>query len=167
MANDRVWRECDYDEAWAPFNLRFAFRPDFHERQTPAIELPCDALVLDLSPLLLPDGPSPHFAAGQASVNASALRAFVWLTEGEMVTALDWQHPAYRYSPAQHALSDEDWAVPVFPDGDYFVHYAPGLTWGTFGHPWQMSLTLWGDALTATLGAELLTWLPRHPHSQA
>ena len=43
---------------------------------------------------------------------------------------------------------------------------------GTFAHPWQQSLTVWGDELVRTLGAELLTWLRRHaqspqPHSFA
>jgi hypothetical protein len=84
------------------------------------------------------------------------------------MTALDWQHTPYRYSPAQHALADLPfWPVPVFPDGDYYVHFAGGVEWGTFGHPWQQTLTLWGDALIESLGAELLSWLPQHPHSLA
>jgi hypothetical protein len=41
----------------------------------------------------------------------------------------------------------------------------PNLRWGTFGHPWQQSLCLWGAELLDSLGAELLTWLPRHPQS--
>ncbi len=41
----------------------------------------------------------------------------------------------------------------------------PDLRWGSFGHPWQQTLTIWGDELVATLGAELLTWLPKHRQS--
>jgi hypothetical protein len=57
--------------------------------------------------------------------------------------------------------------IPVFPNGDYFAHMTPDLRWGTFAHPWQQSLTIWGIELVEALGAELLTWLPRHPHGLA
>ncbi|MGA5542658.1 DUF2716 domain-containing protein [Mycobacterium sp. NPDC051198] len=58
-------------------------------------------------------------------------------------------------------------AIPVYPDGDYYVHMTSDLRWGTFGHPWQQTLTIWGDELIASLGTELLTWLPRHRQSPA
>lgn len=53
--------------------------------------------------------------------------------------------------------------VVVLPNGDYCAHMTTDLRWGTFGHPWQQTLTLWGGELTCSLGAELLTWLPRYP----
>ncbi|MFT3872261.1 MAG: DUF2716 domain-containing protein [Nocardioides sp.] len=158
-----VWREVDYDSAWTPFNERFGFVANYYERDRPAVQLPPDSLVIDLSPVFEHNG--PRFAAGEAGINAAALRAFVWLVEGDELVALDWQHPAYRYSPGRQALSDDIPAIPVFPNGDYYAHMTPDLRWGTFGHPWQQTLTIWGNDLIATLGAELLTWLPRHPQS--
>lgn len=89
----------------------------------------------------------------------------MWLAEGEELIALDWQHTPYRYSPEAQALADTAGPVPVFPNGDYYVHTTADLRWGTFGHPWQQSLTIWGADLVRTLGAELLTWLPRHAFS--
>ncbi|MFZ2510754.1 MAG: DUF2716 domain-containing protein [Gordonia sp. (in: high G+C Gram-positive bacteria)] len=160
-----VWREVDYDIAWAPFDERFAFKANFHEREHPAIRLSDDCLVLDLGEVFAYDG--PKFAAGEAAINASGLRAFVWLAEDEELTALDWQHPAYRYSPALQSLTAATAGVPVFPNGDYYAHMTQDLRWGTFGHPWQQTLTVWGVDLIETLGAELLTWLPRHPQSRA
>ncbi len=160
-----VWREIDYDVAWAPFDQRFAFSANFHEREHPAIRLSDDCLVLDLGDVFANDG--PRFAAAETAINASGLRAFVWLAGDEELTALDWQHPAYRYSPALQSLTDAAAAVPVFPNGDYFAHMTQDLWWGTFGHPWQQTLTIWGVDMIETLGAELLTWLPRHPQSRA
>lgn len=157
-----TWREVEYDSAWAPFQQRFAFAPEFYERDHPAIRLPDGALVLDLSPVF---APGPRFASGSAAVDAAAFRAFVWLAGDADLVALDWQHPAYRYSPAAHVLQSAEPQVRVFPDGDYYAHMAADLRWGTFGHPWQQTLTIWGDELVASLGAELLTWLPRHPQS--
>lgn len=128
------------------------------------INLPERSLVIDLAPVFVHEG--GRFAAGEAAVNAAALRCFVWLAGDQEMTALDWQHTPYRYSPARHAVAGLGWPVPVFPNGDYYIHLASGLEWGPFGHPWQESLTLWGDALIESLGAELLTWLPRHPQSK-
>lgn len=82
-----IWLLTDYESAWRPFNRRFDFEPDFHERDAPAIDLTDDCLVLDLSPAFARDG--ARFAVAEAAVNASALRAFVWLTDDEPMTALD------------------------------------------------------------------------------
>jgi hypothetical protein len=107
-------------------------------------------------------GPGARFAAGEAAVNAAAARSFVWLCGDEELTALDWQHPAYRYSPSKHVLSGVEWNIPVFPNGDYYVHATADLRWGTFGHPWQQWLCIWGQDLVEALAPELLAWLPRH-----
>lgn len=162
---DDVWREVDYGSAWKPFNQRFAFEPDYYERDRPAIQLPPGALVIDLGPISGRGG--ARWTAGVAAVNAAALRSFVWLAEDEELVALDWQHPAYRYSAARQVVADALPAIPVYPDGDYYAHMTSDLRWGTFGHPWQQTLTIWGDELIASLGAELLTWLPRHRQSVA
>jgi hypothetical protein len=158
-----IWHPIEYDDAWDPFHDRFDFTPDFYNLDTPVIKLPENSLVVDLAPIFGSEG--ARFAADEMAINAYALRAFVWLSEGAELLALDWQHPAYRYSPGAHALADDDWAVPVFPNGDYYIHTTPDLVWGTFGHPWQQSLTIWGSELIDSLGAELLTWLPKHRHS--
>lgn len=164
FAAEGIWIPLDYDVAWAPFE-RFHFEAKYHETNQPAIALPEDALVVDLAPVFVNEG--ALFAAGEAAINASALRAFVSLAGELEMTALDWQHTPYRYSPARHALANiEAWPIPVFPNGDYCIHLGPGAVWGTFGHPWQRTITLWGRCLRESLGAELLTWLRRHPQSR-
>jgi hypothetical protein len=40
------------------------------------------------------------------------------------------------------------------------MHMTRDLRWGTFGHPWQQSLTIWGCDLVGTLGADLASRLP-------
>lgn len=160
-----IWHRLPYEDAWAPVDAHLHFRADYSERTTPAIDLPKGSLVLDLSPVF---ADRTRFAAGEAAINAAALRAFVRLAREDELVALDWQHTPYRYSPAAHARADlSEWPVPVFPDGDYYIHYAAHCAWGALGHPWQQTLTLWGDRLVQSLGAELLTWLPRHAHSPA
>ena len=163
IRGEGVWRPIEYAEAWAGFYSRFDFKPDFYEPALPAIRLPEVCVVIDLGPIFAHEG--ARFAAAEAAINAAALRSFVWLADEEELTALDWQHTPYRYPPAKHALLELGWPVPVFPNGDYYIHTTSDLRWGTFGHPWQQSLTIWGEELVHTLGTELSTWLPRHPQS--
>jgi hypothetical protein len=164
--DDDGWRVIDSEAPWTRFDERFEFKPDFHERVRPAIRLDPECLVLDLAGLFADSG--PRIGAGTSAITAAALRAFVWLAgDGELV-ALNWAHLSYRYSPALNAVrypDPLDLPVPIFPNGDYYIHMDPDLRWGTFGHPWQQSLCIWGSDLVSSLGTELLTWLPRHPQS--
>ncbi|MGW5194412.1 DUF2716 domain-containing protein [Kribbella sp. NPDC004138] len=111
---EEVWRPIDYAEAWAGFDARFDFKPDYYEHVLPATRLPDVCVVIDLAPVFAHEG--VRFAAAEAAITAAALRNFVWLTDEEELTALDWQHTPYRYLPARHALADVGWL-------DTGVHY--------------------------------------------
>jgi hypothetical protein len=83
------------------------------------------------------------------------------LPEAETLLALDWQHPAYRFSPARQALTwAPEWKIPVYPDGDYFAFLTEDFTEGTFGHPWERTICVFGERLVGSLGGSLATWLP-------
>jgi hypothetical protein len=82
------------------------------------------------------------------------------LPNAELIV-LDWQHPAYRFRPADQALTwRAEWRVPVYPDGDYYAFLTNDFTEGTFGHPWENTLCVIGERLGASLGRSLETWLP-------
>ncbi len=68
MNPGNVWRELDDESAWRPFGRRFAFSPNYRERIAPAIELPAQSLVVDLSPVFAQK--DARFAAGGAAINA-------------------------------------------------------------------------------------------------
>lgn len=152
-------------EAWARFNKQFRFRADYFEADQPAIRLPPGCLVLDLAPVFERD--PKGLAADQDYLDATAFQVFADLVGEDEIVALDWQHASYLYSPRAQVDAAAWPAVQVFPDGDYYAHMPTDLRWGSFGHPWQRTLTLWGDELVTTLGADLLTWLPRHRQSLA
>ena len=40
-----------------------------------------------------------------------------------------------------------DMRQPVFPDGDYSIFLATDLRLGTFGHPWEETLCVFGQPL--------------------
>jgi Protein of unknown function (DUF2716) len=103
----------------------------------------------------------PQRGAAYDAINAEALRAFVWALPDAELVVLDWQHPAYRFRPANQALAwRADWRVPVYPDGDYFAFLTQDFAEGTFGHPWEQTLCVIGERLCASLGRSLGTWLP-------
>jgi hypothetical protein len=127
--------ECD--QAWDKFYAQFGFRPDYYERDAPAIREPHPSLVY-------------KFAQGRSESDLDELeeffrRAFAALTPpGRIMYALDWQHECYKFSP------HEDWSdlpIGIFPNGDYYIFFDEALAYGTFGHPWQSSLCVFGEPL--------------------
>jgi hypothetical protein len=154
------WRPLSADEDrdhWDRFVAAFGFLPSVEPADWPAISEPPASNTFDLT---VPDGPA--FAASQAAVNAEALRAFVTaLPDVPELIVLDWQHTGYAFRPAEHlAGADPRWMVPVYPDGDYYAFLTPDHTAGTFGHPWERTLCVFGAPLVATLALTLGTWLP-------
>jgi hypothetical protein len=88
LGADSVWQPLDYDQAWAPFNELFDFKPDFYERTEPAINLPARGLVIDLAPLFAHEGP----ASRQVRPHSTLLRcAPSWFAGDQDMIALDWQ----------------------------------------------------------------------------
>ena len=72
----------------------------------------------------------------------------------------DWQHPAYWFKPHKHRGTDEVWRVPPFPNGDCSVIVTEDLNQGTFGHPWEETLSVFGPDLVRSLVPRLSEWLP-------
>jgi hypothetical protein len=157
---ENAWTELDraeYDEYWAAFDARFGFRAGVSPEAWPAITEPVPSVTLDLS--VIDDG--PRRGAAYDAINAEALRAFVWALPDQDLVVLDWHHPAYRFRPADQALTwRADWPVPVYPDGDYYAFLTQDFTEGTFGHPWEQTLCVIGERMSASLARSLETWLP-------
>jgi hypothetical protein len=153
-----VLNDEEYREVWSRFDDRFKFRAAVAPDGWPAILEPSPSLTFDLS--VIADG--PQRGAAYDAINAEALRAFVWaLPDVDRWLALDWQHPAYWFRPGALALTwKADWSIPVYPDGDYFSFLVTDMTCGTFGHPWEKTLCVFGEPLVETLGKTLATWLP-------
>lgn len=57
--------------------------------------------------------------------------------------ALDWQHKCYQFDP-----HTEYWPpFPVFPEGEYYIFLSEDLNQGTFGHPWEQTICVFGHNL--------------------
>lgn len=88
-----------------------------------------------------------------------AVKAFQQCTRpGELIYALDWQHDCYLVNPSlefpRHVpwrVGNEDWIVSIHPDGDYHFFLAKDFSWGILGHPWQETITIYGEKLISFL----------------
>ena len=75
---------------------------------------------------------------------------------GDTLYVLDWQHPCYRVEPHQHLdeLSPVAWPVSALPDGDYHTFVADDFRFGVYGHPWEETMCVFGEALLEALAVE-------------
>jgi hypothetical protein len=149
--------EADRAESWAAFVRKFGeLRPGIEQISWPAIVEPSPSITFDLG------RGSKSIAARKDAVNAEALRCFVEEFEHDPLwVVLDWQHPGYCLDASVHASTrDTEWRVPVFPNGDYYTFSKFDFSEGTFGHPWEQTLCVFGPRLVETLGRTLSTWLP-------
>ena len=67
----------------------------------------------------------------------------------EYIMALDWQHECYWVNPHLEFKRDEfgEWTIPIFPNGDYYFFIQKDFKWGFLGHPWERSITIFGNEL--------------------
>jgi len=131
----KLLSENEYGAVWDRFDAHFNFKPSWSERVVPAIQEPPPCVVFDISGEWA-DALNGLFELALTSAGGP----------GDSLYFLDWQHEAYRIDP----LATD--ALPIFPDGDYYSLLAEDFSFGTFGHPWQQSLCVFG--------ADLLTALP-------
>lgn len=162
-----VWNRLSEEQnrdAWDRFYRRFDFAAT-GGRPERAIREPSPSITFGLGPVWDAEHPGRSDAAIEA-VEDSARRAFLAVlgTDVELLV-LDWQHQGFRVRPAETAPADQYsdgwWTHPTaVPDGDYYIYASADLSEGTFGHPWEQSLCVFGRGMTRTLGTDLRTWLP-------
>ena len=136
-----ILNEVEYNSVWNRFYSQFMFKPDYHERLRPAIHEPVPSIVYRFKDEVLDQDIE--------ELDASFRRCFAEIAQqGRLMYALDWQHESYRFDP------NSDWSdlpIGVFPDGDYYIFLTDDFTCGTFGHPWQGSLCVFGERLISLL----------------
>lgn len=145
----------EYDTYWGPFEERYGFFPGH------GIDEPAPSVTIDLAPIFEAGGQAA-FNAGERAVNALVMvaltRAF---PEEQRLLVLDYNHPCRWFWPHRRVLEPEPlWWWLAFPNGDYYAVVTEDLDTGTFGHPWDQTLCVWGAPLLDTLVPMLTSWLP-------
>ncbi|MFC7246955.1 DUF2716 domain-containing protein [Catellatospora aurea] len=149
----RAYQDLGTEQAavWDRFYAQFDFRPSMH--RYPAITEPTPSVTWSLSSLDDDPGYTRLVEALHAGLTA--------LVGDGSILCLDWQHPSYRVWPSLVGPDNIDppggpgWPLSPYPDGDYFVYLAEDFRFGTFGHPWEPSLCVFGGNLLDLVEAEL------------
>ena len=156
-----MWEEIPlerYEDYWGPFEQRYHFAPSM--QSWPGIDEPVPSVTFDLAPVF-DDSVQARFNAGERAVNALAVLALVRaFPEDQRLLVLDWQHPCRWFWPHRQVLQPEALHWLVVPNGDYYAVVTEDLDTGTFGHPWEQTLCVFGEPLLRTLVPMLRSWLP-------
>jgi hypothetical protein len=140
----------EHDEVWELFERRFEFRASTDSAHWPGIAEPIPSLTWDLA--IIEDDRDVLPRWQRIEVDDDGLNHLIMsalqdcLRADEWVYALDWQHPGYHCWPHRVNIQRATyrWPVEVFPNGDYHIFASRDLTFGSFGHPWEATLCLWG-----------------------
>ncbi|WP_405412465.1 DUF2716 domain-containing protein [Streptomyces decoyicus] len=154
MTNEPVVElpEAEYRRVWDRFCAEFAFRPSVYATKWPAIKEPVASLTWSLA--ALDDDPDYERFDRLVEVVEQGMTACV--PPRDRLFALDWQHASFRFSP--HLVGgpgQERWPLSPYPDGDYYIYLTEDFLTGSFGHPWEHSLCLFGQALLDTVAAQV------------
>jgi len=135
--------DAEYRQVWSRFYAEFAFRPSTDRFEWPGIDEPAGSATWSLS--ALDDDPGYLLLDRMVAVIQRGLASCA-----DELYALDWHHESYRFP-----TSAKDWPLSPFPDGDYYVYLTPDFRLGTFGHPWEYTLCVFGEALVTAISAEV------------
>lgn len=152
-------------EVWDRFDREFDFKPSMNS--FPAITEPVPSVTWSLD--ALDDDPGDRTLDHLVRVVQDGLAACV--LPGTALLVLEWQHTSYRLYPDLPAsdvfLPDAlgrnfrpGWPRSPCPDGDYPVYLAEEFTFGTFGHPWERSLCVFGTGLLSEVATDINALLP-------
>lgn len=151
-----AWQELDdgeYDSVWTRFEREFEFQPSVRSEFWPGITEPSPSETYNISGVY--GGDESHYAQCNAEIQDWGLHAFQRLlpSESDCLYALDWQHRCYKFFPhVSFELNEfDEWVIPIIPDGDYHIFIERDFTWGIFGHPWELTMCIFGPHLLAML----------------
>jgi hypothetical protein len=160
--DNEAWEQIrdDYERYWGPFDARFQFRPGMDPATWPAIKEPPGSVTVDLGPIFANQG-ERGFEADEAWLNDFIVGAFANVfPDGTRLLVLDWQHTSYWFRPHRQQVIDEPLRVEPFPNGDYHIFLTEDMSQGTFGHPWEQTLCVFGADLVPAIIPSLTEWLP-------
>ncbi|AMB89046.1 MULTISPECIES: DUF2716 domain-containing protein [Bacillus] len=131
--------------AWKTFDQEFKFNPSIS--RFPGFQAPSPYITYDISAYF----EDPSLLSADEDLEKKALLSFQEniTGTGEYMQVLDWQHECYWITPYGSFEKDEfgEWRVPVLPNGDYYFFLSKEMTWGLLGHPWEQSITIFGEGL--------------------
>lgn len=137
-------------DIWNYFYDTFSFNPSPNPEHWPSIKSNRVNLKIDIKNLWGDTYNETVFD----DFEEKAIQAFTSINnDEEYVYVLDWQHDCYfvnmnRINEFKNDLiSKYNHSISFIPDGDYYIFITKNLENIWFGHPWEKTVTLFGDKL--------------------
>ncbi|MCD0482139.1 DUF2716 domain-containing protein [Streptacidiphilus sp. ASG 303] len=148
----RRLNDAEHSATWDRFDAAFDFRPSLID--FPGIREPVPSVTWSLDAL----GDDPHSRRRDLLIDAVQDGLTACTPLGASLLILNWQHTCYALRPdlppsdmflprVLEGRSREGWPLSPCPDGDYYIFLSEDLSLGSFGHPWENSLCLFGAPL--------------------
>ena len=144
----RAWEPLpadQYETLWVAVDKEFAFKP--HIKDFPGFAEPAQSITFFIGHIY---GEPERYSRLVLDLSEKFLCAFQACTKrDEFLNVLDWQHPSYRFWPHSpfHFQSEEEWLIPILPNGDYYLFLEPNHSFGVLGHPWEKTMCIFGESL--------------------
>lgn len=134
----------DNDPVWAGFSEMYKFRPSTLAENWPGIAEPIPSRTYGIQHFYGPD-----FNQLTKELSEYYLACFkTVIPKGQSLFVLDWHHTCFVFDP--HAgfefESMEEWPISPLPNGDYYIFLTEDLKGGFFGHPWEQTICVMGEA---------------------
>jgi hypothetical protein len=146
---------------WARVCSTLKFQAGIEPEEWPGIFEPYPSVTLSVSGVF-DAWDTPAFEAQEEAVNVEVLGALVNVfAPDDVLLACDAVHDDYWFRPHVQAVAEaRAWPIEPFPEGEYSFFLALDCSVGTFGHPWEQSICVFGEPLVAELAPRLSPWLP-------
>ena len=138
----------EYREVWDRIYDDFTFELSMSD--FPSFQVSKSFITYDVSKYLNGSVGVDIYEDAYNDLEEKSLLVFQELTQrNEYMYALDWQHSCYWVNPCLEFSKNEfgEWTVPIFPDGDYYFFIQKNFEWGLLGHPWERTITIFGEKL--------------------
>lgn len=133
---DRELSKDDYRRVWDKFEKDFNFFPSVDPKMWPGIDEPSPSITLSLTEHADREWPDEQVFIGFFQKAFNLLNG-----QARIRYILDWSHKCH-YAPK--VFPNRFW---VYPDGDYAICLSEDMQNGTFGHPWEKTICIFGEEL--------------------
>jgi len=131
----------EYERVWDKFYKEFSFKPSIYPQDWPSFSIELPYVTYELIKNYQDEEINELEDICKAALRSS-------IESDEFVYALDWQHESFLYSPY---LQDSIPSISFYPDGDYYFFVRKDFSFGILGHPWEHSITIFGQELLKRL----------------
>lgn len=143
------WTELRFAEEkamWAKVHKELHFKPSIYPKDWPSLQLREPYIIYDIRD----DFDYSRYEELYKDLEEKMIKVFKKVTlENESIIVLDWQHVCYHFNPRLETIKNEfdRGPVPLLPEGDYCFFIQKDFQWGYLGHPWEKTVSVFGEAL--------------------